>query len=240
MKELFKIFDRLCYSHSAGNVFDDLLTITLSQFVPFGLMEEEHRQAVNRLEKGELISDFVSTLIKDYESAVSERGWFDPLGDLYMEITGHYKTSGLGQFFTPQHLCSLMAQMQIGEGIENKRIADLACGSGRTLLAVKAIAPNNYFFGEDIDLICCKMSSINFAVHGCIGEIVNHDTLAGPKEMRRGWKIANIGLPIPAILPLRKEESFICSGVNWFDNHIKPEEKKESIIQLSLFEEVKA
>lgn len=218
-KDLLKTFEKLSYAQQPAAVFSDLLTVVIAQFCPPPHYQSEHAEAVKRLGKKDLINQFVYALVQEYQSGIIDKGWCDPWGDLYMELSSNYKSQSMGQYFTPVDICSMMAKMSIGEEeqISDKRINDPACGSGRTLLAAKAFHPNNYFFGEDLDPICCKMAVVNFAFHGCIGEVVEHNTLAGPKELFQGWKIANIGLPLPAVLPLKKEESYICSGVNWFD-----------------------
>lgn len=217
MKNLIKIFENLCYRNQAVDVFRDLLTITLSQFCPKPHYEAEHKEAVSRLNDSNKINEFVKELINEYHSGIIMRGWCDPWGDLYMEISGRYKSSAMGQYFTPPDICTMMARMMIKPETAKKRISDPACGSGRMALAAKSIAPDNFFFAEDLDPICSQMTAVNFAAHGCIGEVIQHDTLCDPKGMVQGFAIKNIGLPIPAIIPIEKEDSFICSGKVWFE-----------------------
>lgn len=217
--ELIKIFDRLCYGKQPSNVFSDLLTVTIAQFCPPPHYQTEHSEAVKRLEKKDLINQFVFSLVKEYQSGIEHSGWCDPWGDLYMELSSKYKAQAMGQYFSPDSICTFMAQLTHGmdEHKPGKTFHDPACGSGRMLLAVKSIFPESYFFAADLDHICCKMTAVNFAFHGCIGEVVQHNTLTDPNGLIQGWKVANIGLPIPAILPMTKEESYICSGNTWFD-----------------------
>src|SRR5699024_612393 len=35
------------------------------------------------------------------------------LGDCYMELAGKYSTKSMGQFFTPQSLCDMMAELTL-------------------------------------------------------------------------------------------------------------------------------
>ncbi|UII21575.1 N-6 DNA methylase [Fulvivirga ligni] len=127
-----------------------------------------------RLAVGAMVRD----LIKVYHQLLNYgHEWCDPLGNLYEEITSKRKSQALGQFFTPEHLCDLMVQLNYSEVISNARISDPACGSGRNLLAFHVAYPGNYVFGEDIDLMCCKMAAINLMVHGCQGEIIHHNSL---------------------------------------------------------------
>lgn len=219
---LIKTFDRLCYGKQASDVFYDLLTVTLTQFCPPPHGKEEHAEAVKRLERKELINEFFFSLVKEYQAGIDRNGWCDPLGGLYMDITGQYKAQRMGQYFTPVHLCDLMAKMQCqSESRIGLIVNDPTCGSGRTLLAFHANCPGNYMFAEDLDPICCRMAVVNFAFHGCIGEVIQHNTLSDPKGLISGWRVANIGFPVPAVIPMKKEESFICSGVEWFWSDIE-------------------
>ena len=59
-----------------------------------------------------------------------------------------------GQYFTPDHVCELMAKMTIPEIQDGQSVCDPACGSGRML--IKATEVNRYgqFYGVDIDRRC--------------------------------------------------------------------------------------
>lgn len=145
-------------------------------------------------------------------------GWHDAFGDLFLEFGAN--KSGLGQVFTPKHICDLMAECSIGEIDEEpkfccrgfgKRITvnDPTCGSGRMLLAADSVfrkrkLPKPYLIGEDIDPTCCKQTAVNMMMHGCFGEVICHDTLTEPGEVRVGY-IVNEGLyPFPAVPTIRR------------------------------------
>jgi len=212
MKSLISIFNKLCYGRQPTEVFDNLLTITYTQFCPKPHEEDKHKQAVSSYNKKEkvLINEWVHYLALKYKEGIDKKNWCDPLGDLYMEISGSYKTQGLGQFFTPEAIVDLMVKMQGFTFKLNSKINDPTCGSGRMLLAFHANNYGNYFYAEDIDPICCKMTVTNFVFHGCLGEVICHDSLKDHDSLNFGWKITNIGLPIPAIIPITAEESFSC------------------------------
>lgn len=148
-------------------------------------------------------------LIKEYQFGIACNTWCDPLGDCFMSlIKGIAKYRG--QYFTPVGICRLMAELTVnlcdnGDkklcGVFGKRtiISDPTCGSGRNLIAAKAIyakgteADQPYFVGEDIDELCCKMTAINLCMHGCYGEVICHDTLTEPDGLRFGYLI-NVSL----------------------------------------------
>lgn len=154
--------------------------------------------------------DSFLSLMEVYEREIKANGWCDPLGDTFMDLTRGMQ-SFRAQFFTPSGICDLMTDLTVDPDKEqtHKRrcgvygyriiINDPTVGSGRTLLAAKARYDKRpeedqpYFIGEDIDALCCKMSAINMCVHGCYGEVVCHNTLTEPDEIRFGYLI-NIGL----------------------------------------------
>lgn len=69
-----------------------------------------------------------------------------------------------------------------------QRMGDPTCGSGRLLLAYHARNPENYLIGEDINRTCCLMTVCNMLIHGCVGEVICHDSL-NPGNFVDGWKV---------------------------------------------------
>ena len=72
----------------------------------------------------------------------TQKSAHDVLGNIYEQKVSHGHN---GQFFTPQSVCDLMAQITVNE--DAKSISDPACGSGRNLIsAAKKVSPDTYFF----------------------------------------------------------------------------------------------
>jgi type I restriction enzyme M protein len=209
------IFRKLEYRHAYVTVFDDFLTAMMNYFTPpeyppldvtcFGKYADEERKVFH-----EMIVEVIQILQRELSDT---RLWYDLFGDFYQELASRGKQSALGQFFTPDTVVDMMIQLQgdkeelAGKG---HTIADPACGSGRMLIAYHAHYPGNYTFGEDLDPMCCKMTCLNMLLHGCEGEVVNHNALM-PDSYMRGWRInptiRRFGLP--SITPLEKEQSFV-------------------------------
>jgi type I restriction-modification system DNA methylase subunit len=98
------------------------------------------------------------TLIGD-----ASEGFCDPLGELYQQAisSGHN-----GQYWTPEHMCDMMAIITIGETLlDGQTIADPACGSGRMLLAAAKINRHAMLYGADLDITCCKMALVNMLLN---------------------------------------------------------------------------
>ena len=121
--------------------------------------------------------------------------FFDLFGHLYEQMfLLKSKASSNGQFFTPDDLCRLMADITDADVEEDEsdggmvRVNDPACGSARTLLAHfmaktskdHAIAGRYYYEAADIDLPTCKMAACNMMIHGMQGKVVCQDQLSLP------------------------------------------------------------
>ena len=117
----------------------------------------------------------------------------DFLGKMYMdlELSSHWK----GQYFTPYELCQMMAEMTLGDRVQEEveqkgyiTISDPACGAGATLIAAanllkrKGINFQNHvlFVGQDIDRVVALMCYIQLSLIGCPGYIAVADTLTHP------------------------------------------------------------
>ena len=119
----------------------------------------------------------------------------DLFGQLYEQMfLLKSKASANGQFFTPDSLCRLMADItdHVNEENDTKNgfiwVNDPACGSARTLLAHfmaktsidHALAGRYFYEAADIDLPTCKMAACNMMIHGLQGKVVCQDQLLLP------------------------------------------------------------
>ena len=68
----------------------------------------------------------------------------DHLGAMFEQYVSHGEH---GQFFTPEHLCEMMAQMTCPELQPGQTVCDPACGSGRNLLKAATIEAKAKFYG---------------------------------------------------------------------------------------------
>jgi hypothetical protein len=98
-------------------------------------------------------------------------GWYDPLGSFYEEISSDGKKSAMGQFFTPEHIVTMMTQISMGADADHKiergemvTLAEPACGSGRFILAANAMHPGTFSCGNDLDVMCAKMTRVEYVL----------------------------------------------------------------------------
>lgn len=189
-------------------VFDDALTYIL-RYLSIDDMDTPWLHDEN---DNQAFADFMAAYFAYQQEQVATKFWYDAWGDMFMEFSGKYK-SFRGQFFTPAAVADLCAKMSVPQQQGDRPIInDCACGSARMLLAAERLAfekgtTQPYLIGEDIDGMCCKMAAINMAVHGCLGEVVRHDSLQTPDGLYYGY-IINETLPAGLSFPsIRRSEN---------------------------------
>ncbi len=168
--------------HGLHQVFTDFLEMVVCSLC-LGAQEEHYLEVVSRYEKPEAYQMAEALGALTIEMDNHGEGLLDCFGDFFME---HLSNDYNGQFFTPQNLCDMMAQMTYPKGF-GTRIADCCVGSGRTLMAAAKINRNAFFYGADNDRKCCLMSVINFCLNGMLGEVAHMNSLSN--EFYAGWTI---------------------------------------------------
>lgn len=160
--------------HDTRRCFADFLTMTVCD-LSGGQMEDEYLKTVERYsegEKGNRACDYMANAFGELVNAMEETR-ADILGDLYM---GGVSFGENGQFYTPEHICTLMAQISMPDN-SGQRVLDPACGSGRTLLAAADINRHNEFYGVDVDHRCVQMTAINLALRNLYGYVIHGNSL---------------------------------------------------------------
>ncbi|OYP28463.1 N-6 DNA methylase [Rhodopirellula sp. MGV] len=173
---------------SRGQAFDDFLTLVRCSLAG-QTMEEEYlatvRKGYDKGEKGKRGIDLIVRAFAELVNAMEETGQ-DILGDIF---TGGITYGERGQFFTPDGVAQLMADLTLSDNDNKERrtINDPACGSGRFLLAVAKKHRNCEFIGQDVDHRCAQMTAINLGLNGLYGWAVWQNTLT--LECYRVYKI---------------------------------------------------
>jgi len=116
----------------------------------------------------------------------------DAFGDAYEYLMTMYaSTAGKsgGEFFTPQEVSELLAEITTVGKKEVNKVYDPACGSGSLLLKfAKVLGKENVrqgFFGQEISLTIYNLCRINMFLHDINYnnfDIANGDTLTDPKH----------------------------------------------------------
>jgi len=182
--DAFKEMEALTYSSRYDTIFRDFIDwlVHIHQFPPSSTnpIEKYKKEEQDRFLK---IYQIIQKEVRNRTSLWTKDpnifpSFYDPLGRMYETITSKYKSSMLGQYFTPEHVVEMMTQIN---GVANSRrefvrVLDPACGSGRMGLSAAAHGMRKgnptWVTMNDIDPICTKMTAINMALNGVVGEAV--------------------------------------------------------------------
>ena len=166
--------------HIGGSIqfvecFHNFLDLALSYFC--NNMNERQMALRKRVEENE---DFR----KAYQAALEAYGdcaenYKDPMGDMFMDKISHGQH---GQFFTPECLCELSANIVLGNDFhDGMTINDPTSGSGRMLLKALQIARAKgrepLLYANDLSMTCAKMCLLNFLINSVDGEVTCGDAL---------------------------------------------------------------
>ena len=195
-KHFFNIFHSLCSTRDSWRVWSDFITASaISLSNPFELnaerkaeREKEYAECIKRLGGIEKSAELLKTVVMAFELNPNQ----DFLGNLFMKIglNNHWR----GQFFTPYHVCEMMAQItlsQADEEISTKgyvSVFDCACGAGAILIAAANVLRSNkinyqrnaLFVAQDIDRTVGLMCYIQLSLLGCSGYVVIGDSITNP------------------------------------------------------------
>ena len=195
-KEFHKVFSKLCESKSSWQVWADFVecaAIEISNAVDRSKASEEREARYKRImhtyceKEREYIGQMFCIMVNSMEIRPDQ----DFLGDMFMslELSNHWR----GQFFTPYHVCEMMASMQISgaeESVERRGwvgVMDPTCGAGALLIAarnkfmLKGIGYRQALYVcQDIDHVAGLMCYIQLSLLGCAGYVVIADSLCDP------------------------------------------------------------
>jgi type I restriction enzyme M protein len=233
LKGFGEAFESLGYQYSYNDLFYDFIDYTIACFLVDGDKEVAERLERKYKNNYQIFNKLLIEILQAMDMKLNTAKWFDPLGIVYETITSKWKSSKMGQFFTPESIVDLMTVMVNPEFGAKKAVLDCACGSGRMLLASHAHAPGNYQFGADLDPVCTKMTAINMLLHGCVGEAVCMDSIAF--KWHFGYDINPLlnkfGTPF-----IRKIDCFENSNFYTQPTQFEKQEEKMNLgLQLQLF-----
>jgi len=120
--------------------------------------------------------------------AMMEETRKDVLGDLFQ---GGVTYGEAGQFLTPETICELVAGMSIDDSQTDETVMDPCCGSGRMLLAYANHKRSAELVGQDVDLRCVKMTTLNLALRNHYGYVLWGNSLTSEVKLayRTGMNI---------------------------------------------------
>lgn len=168
-----------------GQAFEDFLTCSVCA-LGSGLMEDEYlatiRKGYDRGEQGKRGVDYITQSFARLVMLM-EATRRDILGDLF---EGAITYGERGQFLTPESLVELMTSLTVNPAAKGEWVNDPCCGSGRMLLAYADKKHPLELVGQDVDLRCVKMTTINLALRNLYGYVLWGNTLVG--EVKAGYR----------------------------------------------------
>jgi type I restriction-modification system DNA methylase subunit len=193
-REFVNLFKKFQYKHSDWQVWQDFIYMAaaaLSQPADFRQnREDEYLRIIGGYDKREqeLFPQMLGEIIECFE----QERFADILGDLYMQLEMNNKWHG--QFFTPYHVCGMMAKMSandVSTEVSEKgyiSVNDPCCGGGALLIAFAETCheqdvnyqQNVLFVAQDIDPVVAKMAYIQMSLLGMPGYVVIGNSLTQP------------------------------------------------------------
>lgn len=179
--DLAKILRELGARHGMWSVFRDFVEMcacTISNsidFLNYEVRETQYMNFVGKYSKAEL--DLFSVGFGHVMMGLEIEGHHDMLGQLFMGL--EMGDAWRGQFFTPYHVCLMMAKMQLGDGAKNEiqrkgfiTVVDPCTGGGAMLIAAAHALLDegiNYqqhmhAYAMDIDIVAVHMTYIQLSL----------------------------------------------------------------------------
>jgi len=130
-KELISLFEQAAYRHSYWDTFNTLLDYGISQYIFTGFTKSDDFQFDSNWNDKEIglfpkMLDEVIRLNRERcRLWTGQSGWYDAFGCLFESLVGNFGKSAMGQFFTPEVMCDLMAQIVIGSSDGENSIGEL-------------------------------------------------------------------------------------------------------------------
>lgn len=210
-----KTFTKLCYTREPSIVFDDFLNYVIDQFLINPNLNYFPKNNYSDKEC-ELFFDLFKELVLAQDEKLKTNGWFDMIGHFYEDcVQSKMKAKNAGQFYTPMDVCNVMALTNV-KNIEDDEVLDVndcASGSGRLLLAHHVLRPRDICHAADLDITSCKMTLINFILHGVKGSVNHMNTLS--MEWFNGWKVnetMDLGMPFTIMECENESQTYIFIG----------------------------
>ncbi len=169
---------------STLTVFSDFCRMSACALAA-GTRDKEYLAVATNYDRDELkrMAEALALLIREMEEAP----FTDVLGEFYLSVASHSSKQARGEFFTPQPVSRLMAQMTVDvEAVRAKgrpiTVNEPACGSGGMILALAQLfAPDSVDLlrvtAQDINPVAVDMCYINTALWGIPCRIILGDTI---------------------------------------------------------------
>ena len=194
-KDIIKEIQSMSGAHSVYEIFDDwvkMCALAISNAVDVLPSHQKSRDdlyvaTTNKYNESEIkrFGDLLGMLTLE-----AEEGFSDILGYVYMHL--EISSSRLGQFFTPYHICQLMAKMQKAVD-ETCYMNEPSCGAGGNIIAMAEHFHNSGIdyqkrmrvVCQDLDWKAVYMCYVQLSLYGINAKVIQGDTLLVPEQETR-------------------------------------------------------
>lgn len=153
--------------------------------------------------RNEIIAKVLAHLDKiDFKLEHTE---LDVLGDAYEYLIGKFASGAgkkAGEFYTPQEVSIVLAQLVTTGKTKLKSVYDPTCGSGSLLLRVaKEVEEVNDFYGQELNRTTYNLARMNMILHGVHYrqfDIKQEDTLENPQHLDQRFEAIVANPPFSA------------------------------------------
>lgn len=189
-KQFIRIFNQTARHLHRWDVFSDFVRLAASEL---DIVRVRTPENIERC--GKICARYDADDIRNFHELFNlmvnalEAKFHDFIGSIFMEL--ELGSGGMGQYFTPYSVQSMMARMLI-PGIQEKitregiaTISDPACGSAGMIIAYAEclleadVNPSAHLFASciDVDPIAADMAFIQLSLLGIAAEVVTGNTL---------------------------------------------------------------
>ena len=176
--------ERLYRRHNLSQVYRDLVRM-IACALSMQTREAQYLECIGRYKKEEL--EVFPRAMAELIAAMEREPYTDLLGDPFLELESKSTKQGRGEFYTPQNICDMMAEMTVQGSLEDGKILTLndpACGSGRMMLGlVKALEQRGISplcvqaTVQDLNPTAVDMAYINLTLWGVPTKAIWGDTI---------------------------------------------------------------
>jgi len=181
LKKFGNIFDSLSRRHGTYYIFQDFLDLSINAWsldYKMDLVAIRKKYSENERQLfGQLIHETIHILDR---MIATDNDFYDVFGTFYE--ANSLTNKHFAQFFTPLHICQLMAQLTLNKEAQN--FNDPCSGSARFSLASNSVKPGMFHSLIDIDFTCARMSALNLMYHGIHGIVICDNGLIAGKSFR--------------------------------------------------------
>lgn len=189
-QNIIKTIQSLTGKYGVYEIFSDwvkMMALSFSNQVQFRQKREnEYIDTIKRydLSEQQKLAEMMAWLIE-----WADMEFYDMLGYIYMHLEMGSKKAG--QFFTPYHVCQMMAKMQKYDG-KVLKINEPSCGAGGNIIALaEALKEQGINYQQKMEVICqdidtkaVYMTYVQMCLYGIPAIVYQANTLSDPNGLQ--------------------------------------------------------